>query len=343
MGSERATVGSTPWRLLLAAVIAGLGLALTITSVGAQETERPGGFFFDDNETTHEPNIEAIAEAGITGGCLPEGTAYCPDLEVTRAQMASFIARALDLPASTPTFLDVDPGGTHGGNIAAIADAGITLGCNADGTLFCPTDLVTREQMASFLARGLDLTPVASGPFTDVAGTHLQNVNAIAAAGITLGCNSDGTLFCPELEVTRGQMASFLARGLGLEPVALPTRIQMLGLDSTCGGGTPLCLASSALPSDDSYYILEGWFYNLPYDGSDQSAFLAEDSRVDVTVDGEPVVGWTVMPVTDYFGTMVKIRGIVLDDLESGDHVVVAEWFWQGNLKQSSEVTISVP
>ena len=58
------------------------------------------------------------------------------------------------------------------------------------------------------------------------------------------------------------------------------------------------------------------------------------ESLQQVYVDGEPATDWVVMPVTDYFGTMVKIRGLVLDDLESGEHEITAEWFWQGNLKQ---------
>jgi hypothetical protein len=39
--------------------------------------------------------IEALAAAGITGGCAPQ--AYCPDQPVTRGQMAVFLAAALGL------------------------------------------------------------------------------------------------------------------------------------------------------------------------------------------------------------------------------------------------------
>ena len=77
--------------VLLAIVVFGSAAA------GAQDVQAPGGLFFDDNETVHEANIEAIAAVSITLGCVVEGTAYCPQREVTRAQMATFLARALHL------------------------------------------------------------------------------------------------------------------------------------------------------------------------------------------------------------------------------------------------------
>ena len=72
-----------------------------------------------------------------------------------RAQMASFLARALLLePVAVGPFVDLDGAAGHQRNINAIWKAGITLGCSPDGTQYCPTELVTRAQMASFLARG---------------------------------------------------------------------------------------------------------------------------------------------------------------------------------------------
>jgi hypothetical protein len=58
--------------------------------------------------------------------------------------------------------------------------------------------------------------PPATASFTDVPTTHLffQYVEALAAAGITSGCG--GGNFCPDAAVTRGQMAVFLAKALGL-------------------------------------------------------------------------------------------------------------------------------
>ncbi len=116
------------------------------------------GFFTDDDNSVHLRAIEAIADEGITQGCNPPvNDLYCPGATVTRGQMATFLVRALDLPAGTASFTDIGDS-VHAANIQALATAGITRGCNPpDNTLFCPTSPVTREQMATFLARALDL------------------------------------------------------------------------------------------------------------------------------------------------------------------------------------------
>ncbi len=98
----------------------------------------------------HRGAIYALADAGITVGC-GEGR-YCPHDEVSRAQMASFLSRALDLPDGDPGgFTDVWSESTHARDIDALADSGITRGCAPQR--FCPNASVTREQMASFLER----------------------------------------------------------------------------------------------------------------------------------------------------------------------------------------------
>jgi len=59
-------------------------------------------------------------------------------------------------------------------------------------------------------------TPPNIPTFTDVQTTHpfYQYIEAIAAAGITAGCGNGA--FCPDAALTRGQMAVFLAKALGL-------------------------------------------------------------------------------------------------------------------------------
>ena len=179
------------------------------------------GLFTDIVGNIHHAAILSIARAGVTRGCNIAGTLFCPDKPVTRAQMAAFLTRALNLPAPTNTgrFTDI-AGNIHHAAILSIARAGVTRGCNTAGTLFCPDKPVTRAQMAAFLTRALNLpAPTNTGRFTDIAdNTHTSAITAIAHAGITRGCNTAGTLFCPDKPVTRAQMATFLNRALNLSP-----------------------------------------------------------------------------------------------------------------------------
>ncbi|MDX1622157.1 MAG: S-layer homology domain-containing protein, partial [Nitriliruptorales bacterium] len=114
--------------------------------------------FSDTGGNSHDANIHAVYEAGITKGC--GGTRYCPGEQVTRAQMATFLFRALGLaPPSAHHFADVDPSSTHAAAINALFEAGISQGCEIQGDQrhFCPGDPVTRAEMASFLSRSFDL------------------------------------------------------------------------------------------------------------------------------------------------------------------------------------------
>ena len=171
--------------------------------------------FLDVTPTSvHHRDVATLADSGITKGC-GRGR-FCPEQAVTRQQMASFLTRALDLPEqpSKGVFADVGAPNVHGADIAALAAAGITRGCGA--ARFCPGEPVTRQQMASFLARALDLEAAENGGFADVspANVHGADIAALAAAGITRGCGPDR--FCPTEVVTREQMASFLVRALDL-------------------------------------------------------------------------------------------------------------------------------
>ena len=108
-------------------------------------------FFADDSGSVHEGSINRLAAAGITTGC--DDGRFCPKGNVTRAQMASLLARAVGLPSSATDFFTDDEANKHEANINRIAQAGITHGCG--GTRFCPDGLVTRGQMVAFLHRAI--------------------------------------------------------------------------------------------------------------------------------------------------------------------------------------------
>ena len=103
------------------------------------------------------PYAERLAELEITVGCRSEPLSYCPSRPVSRAQMASFLARAFDLPAAEPAgFADVDSQtNVHGQNIDRLAASKITVGCRTEPLSYCPSRSVTRAQMAAFIYRGL--------------------------------------------------------------------------------------------------------------------------------------------------------------------------------------------
>ncbi|MEX0660095.1 MAG: S-layer homology domain-containing protein [Egibacteraceae bacterium] len=169
--------------------------------------------FSDIAGHTHEEAILAVATAGITTG-FPDGT-FRPQDPVTRGQMAAFLQRALELPSGAGGGQFSDVGGhTHEEAIAAVAAAEIAAGF-PDGT-YRPQQPVSRDQMASFLQRALDLPPGGPHPFTDVAGNpHEPAIAAVAQEGIASGF-PDGT-YRPRQQVTRGQMAAFLARALDMD------------------------------------------------------------------------------------------------------------------------------
>ena len=99
--------------------------------------------------------------------------------------------------------------------VERLADLGITRGCSTEAARFCPTDPVTRAQMATFLVRALQLQPAAPAGFTDTQdNTHTANIDALSAAGITVGCSTEPLRYCPNQPVTRAQMATLLHRAL---------------------------------------------------------------------------------------------------------------------------------
>lgn len=169
--------------------------------------------FTDDDGSVHEYNVLVVSERGITRGCAPDR--FCPSRTLTRGQLATFLARTLGLELDTGANRFRDIGAhPHRSAINALAAAGLTEGCSADGPRYCPDDGVTRAQMASFLARAFELPPAPDPGFRDVdaSSPHRDAIARVAASGITGGC-AQGR-YCPADAVPRAQMASFLARAL---------------------------------------------------------------------------------------------------------------------------------
>ncbi len=184
----------------------------------------PLGRFNDVDPATHFAFsfIETLERSGITGGC--GGGNYCPDDPVTRAQMAVFLERGINgsdfvpPPATGEVFADVGANDFAAAYIERLFADGITGGCG--GGNYCPTNSVTRAQMAVFLLRakyGASFTPPpATGVFSDVPVGSFADayIEQLAAEGITGGCGNGN--YCPNDPITRAQMAVFLVRTFGL-------------------------------------------------------------------------------------------------------------------------------
>ncbi len=175
------------------------------------------GILVDTNEIEPDPGNECGWQDIIdVGDAIQDGEAY---FNVhTTAYPAGEIRGQIppELTVVVERFDDVELVPPHGEAILVIAADGVTLGCNPpDNNLFCPLEDVRRGQMAAFLRRGLNLPESDQDFFTDDTGSVFEeDINAIAAVGITQGCTT--TEFCPNDPVRRDQMASFLARALGL-------------------------------------------------------------------------------------------------------------------------------
>jgi len=103
------------------------------------------------------PWIEALATAGITGGC--GGGNYCPANPVLRQQMAAFLLKALHgstfvPPACNGDFQDVPCPSLFADWIEQLAAENITGGCGAGN--YCPLNPVRRDQMSAFLFNTFD-------------------------------------------------------------------------------------------------------------------------------------------------------------------------------------------
>ncbi len=121
--------------------------------LGAGDATSPS--YIDTDGHHFSADIEAITDAGIGFGCGEFD--YCPDAPLTREEMARFLVGTFEIPlleAPAGVFDDIEAN-PYSEYIEAIRAVGVTLGCTE--TSYCPSDAVTREQMASFFVRGHDL------------------------------------------------------------------------------------------------------------------------------------------------------------------------------------------
>jgi hypothetical protein len=217
----------------------GLIVAGQAVSVTQRETAQtfndvpPSAYYFDA--------VNLLAAKDITAGCGDSD--YCPTQNVTRAEMAIFIVRAMlgeETPTNYPTtpyFTDVPASNFAFPWIQELAWLGITSGCGTT-ELFCPNENVTRAQMAIFIIRmrygaTFNFDYPGTPYFSDVSSTTFgfSWIQRMAEDNITAGCGP--SLYCPNNPVTRGDMAIFIMRG-GFNQL-LPTSEPILAAISPAG------------------------------------------------------------------------------------------------------------
>lgn len=193
------------------------------------------GVEFADVPTTHPfySFIGRLAARGVTVGCGTNPPVFCPDQTVPHDQMAVFVLRAKGEPTPpTPPsqrFADVPSTYWAYAFIDRMDALNIWNGCGFDQfghRIYCPASIVSREQMAAIIIRGIGEYNPPTPPsqrFYDVppSNPYYNFIDRMAALGITLGCgtgcNTIGmSCYCPASSVTRGQMAVFLVRAFNL-------------------------------------------------------------------------------------------------------------------------------
>lgn len=186
-------------------------------------SEVPRDAFADvDPAGTHAMAIDCVAWRDIAEGT--SATTFEPARPVTRAQMASFVARLVvtaggSLPSDPTDAFDDDDGSTHEDAINRLAAVGIVQGTGP--RTYEPQTSIDRGQLASIVARalthlGVTLDPEPASPFSDDNGsTHELAIDQLAAEGVVAG-TGPGT-YSPKATTRRDQMASTLARALDLQ------------------------------------------------------------------------------------------------------------------------------
>lgn len=168
--------------------------------VGLPFTDAPDSVFVDD--------IAWASATGLTFGCSEP--AFCPDRPITRGEAAAFLTRWLDLDPGSDAYSD-DDGHLFEADINALAAAEITSGCGLDS--FCPDRLLERGQWAAFLTRALGLGAGPDAFLDDNSSIFEADINALASAGITAGCNPPtNDRFCPTRHLTRGEIVAMIHR-----------------------------------------------------------------------------------------------------------------------------------
>lgn len=202
--------------------IATLASAIVASVVVQAPVEAATVFPDVKQDSTHYGPIHALANEGIVSG-FPDGL-YHPNESVTRGQAAKILAGVLGLDTTNvknPGFNDISTSHQYYGAIAALAEQGIISGF--EDKTYRPAATITRGHMAKIIVEGMELKTTGDGSnFVDVPANHQYKayVDALFTNGITKGQPNGSNQYGVANPVTRGQIATFIARAK--EAIAQP-------------------------------------------------------------------------------------------------------------------------
>ncbi len=161
--------------------------------------------------------VLALAEQGIINGMTE--TTFCPDNQLTRAQVVTMLYRMAGAPETdaAAAFADVPEGAYYADALAWAVETGVTEGVSE--TEFAPDMDVTREQFVTFLYRFAALEGQADGEPADLSAFQdaalvadwAQEAMAWAVGqGIVEGVTEDTIV--PQGTATRAQAVTMLYR-----------------------------------------------------------------------------------------------------------------------------------
>ncbi|MFJ7951973.1 S-layer homology domain-containing protein [Lysinibacillus sp. NPDC096418] len=172
--------------------------------------------FTDIQNDSHREYIEELAARNIIQN---DGNGrFNPNQNITRAEFAVMMARALDIQPSTDTNFNDVRGKSYENEVQALYEVGIIQGVNA--TTFNPNSTLTRQQAAMMVERMLDYVNVdtnvwESPQFTD---SHLiadSAINAVALMqSLDIVSGKPNGSFDPLGKLTRSQLAKILYKAL---------------------------------------------------------------------------------------------------------------------------------
>ncbi len=161
-------------------------------------------------------NYSITVPYGWTGTITPSKSPYY--FTPSSKSYTNVVANATAQNYTVSVFSDVTSTYWAFNFVERFSAAGLTSGCNVAPLRYCPETTVTNAQMAVFLVRAMHglafIPPTATGIFTDVpVGSFAADyIEQLYADGITAGCNVAHTQYCPNLLVSRSDMAVLLLK-----------------------------------------------------------------------------------------------------------------------------------